>query len=48
MINFALIFFQKNCSISNENYLVPDYQVDMCAFIGIKDEQDIEFEEVGI
>ena len=41
-----MIIFLKACIISKENFLVPDYPLDVIAFIGIKDEQDIEFEEV--
>ena len=41
-----IIFCLKSCIISEDNFLVPDYPLDIIAFIGIKDEQDIEFEEV--
>ncbi len=37
----------KSCVLDKDNFLVPGYRIDIIAFIGIKDEQDIEFEEVG-
>ena len=33
--------------LNKDNFLVPDYQLDVFAYIGIKDEHDIEFEEVN-
>ena len=36
----------QNCSVSGEGFLIPDYGLDIIAFIGIKDEKDIEYEEV--
>ena len=32
--------------MSGEGFLIPDYELDIIAFIGIKDEKDIEYEEV--
>ena len=32
--------------MSGEGFLIPDYGLDIIAFIGIKDEKDIEYEEV--
>ena len=45
MYVFLLLILQ-NCSVSGEGFLIPDYGLDIVAFIGIKDEKDIEYEEV--
>ena len=45
MYVFLLLILQ-NCSVSGEGFLIPDYGIDIIAFIGIKDEKDIEYEEV--
>ena len=46
--NFLRNFLLKSCMLSKDNFLIPDYLLDVIAFIGIKDEQDIEFEEVNM
>ena len=44
---YAVLFLiLQNCSVSGEGFLIPDYRLDIVAFIGIKDEKDIEYEEV--
>ena len=42
----SLLLILQNCSVSGEGFLIPDYGLDIIAFIGIKDEKDIEYEEV--